>query len=199
MTHYQNIEFILANGLHCCNCNVQDPEFINIGHKSLIKSRGNSQVSIAPGGVLNDYIPFYFHYKMPMLYHIFKGRVNEYKGSQEDIIYLVSSVEEVVRQGLPFIFTDRHAYLAHKIIYNEVDDLTNLNWDVIKDDTWHTAYSDLKKEVKQSEFLVHQHLPAKAIIGIVTQNIDVASFVEQQMKNLNVYMPIAIKPNFYYI
>lgn len=32
-------------------------------------------VSIDPGGVLNDYIPFYFHYKMPMLYNIWKKDV----------------------------------------------------------------------------------------------------------------------------
>ncbi|MEJ7780116.1 MAG: DarT ssDNA thymidine ADP-ribosyltransferase family protein [Daejeonella sp.] len=75
MTHYSNIEFILREGLHCCNCKPQDPEYTSIGYKTLINNRGRSVVSIDPGGVLNDYIPFYFHYKMPMLYNIWKKDV----------------------------------------------------------------------------------------------------------------------------
>jgi hypothetical protein len=127
MTHYRNTGFILRNGLHCCNCGVQDPDYINIGHKSLIDNRGQSLVSESTGGVLNDYIPFYFHYKMPMLYHIFKGMVKEYKGKQNDIIYLISTVEKIKEMQLPFLFTDRHAYLAHKTIFNNYGALEKLS------------------------------------------------------------------------
>ncbi len=88
MTHYSNVGFILRNGLYCCNGGVTDPNYINIGHKSLIDKRGLAPVTIPPGGVLNDYIPFYFHYKMPMLWHIHKNLVDDYAGSQNEIIYL---------------------------------------------------------------------------------------------------------------
>ena len=198
MTDYRNIGFILQHGLHCCNCAIQDPNYINIGHKTLITSRGDAELAAPPGGVLNDYIPFYFHYKMPMLYHIYKGRVKDYSGSQEDIIYLISDPETIEKNNLPFLFTDRHAYLAHKQVYNQLSDLDKLQWNTIKDNEWHLTYSALKKEVKQAEFLVHHHVPISAIRGIVVHNDKVATFVRSQILQVSLEMPVVVKPNYYY-
>jgi hypothetical protein len=198
MTHYRNTGFILRNGLHCCNCGVQDPHYINIGHKSLIDYRGESPVLQSPGGVLNDYIPFYFHYKMPMLYHIFNGMVKDYAGTQNEIIYLVSSVEKIIEMKLPFLFTDRHAYLAHKTIFNNYEALKKLRWDIIKDDTWHKEYSALRKELKQAEFLIHQHLPVTGILGLVAQNEEIATFVRNEILLANLPLQVAVKPEYYY-
>lgn len=198
MTDYRNIGFILQNGLHCCNCGVQDPDYINIGHKKLIANRGNSVLSIAPGGVLNDYIPFYFHYKMPMLYHIYTGRVKDYAGSQSDIIYLVSTAETISNLQLSYLFTDRHAYLDVKKLYNKLPDLQKLAWDIIRDNTWHETYSQLRKELKQAEFLVHQHVPTQALIGIAVQNNNVATFVQQEVKKAGLNLQVVIKPQYYY-
>ncbi len=145
MTHYRNTGFILRSGLHCCNCEVQDPDYINIGHRSLIVNRGQSPVSKSPGGVLNDYVPFYFYYKMPRLYNIFNGTVREYSGTQNEIIYLVSTVEKVMELEIPFLFTDRHAYLNHKTIFNQYSALKKLTWDVIKDEHGTENILTLKK------------------------------------------------------
>jgi hypothetical protein len=142
----------------------------NIGHRSLIDNRGQAAITIEPGGVLNDYIPFYFHYKMPMLYQIYGGLVKDYTGKQEEIIYLVTTAEKIAELKAPFIITDRHAYLAHKSVYNELQDLRKLSWDVITDDTWYYQYSDLRKELKQAEFLIYRHVPVAALLGIVTHN-----------------------------
>jgi len=198
MTHYRNTAFILQNGLYCCNCGVQDPAYINIGHKSLIENRGQSPVLQSPGGVLNDYIPFYFHYKMPMLYHIFNGIVKEYSGTQNEIIYLISYVEKIIEMQIPFLFTDRHAYLAHKTIYTKYEELEKLRWDIMKDDTWHKEYSDQKKELKQSEFLIHQHLPLTGILGIVAQNEEIATFVRKEISLADLSLQIVVKPEYYY-
>lgn len=199
MTHFRNLPFILKNGLHCCNCAVQDPNYINIGHRSLISNRGQSAVTIDPGGILNDYIPFYFHYKMPMLYHIFKGMVKDYVGLQEEVIYLVSSAEKVQSLGLPFVFTNRHAYLATKILYNQLQDLDKLRWDIIKDDTWYLQYTELRKELKQAEFLAHQHMPVDAILGIVANNEQIAKFANSAIKDANSPLRVEIRPGYYYL
>lgn len=198
MTDYKNIGFILQNGLHCCNCEVQDSNFISIGHKTLINNRGGSALPLSPFGVLNDYIPFYFHYKMPMLYHIFKNKVIDYKGKQEDIIYLVSSIEKIEISNLSFLFTDRHAYLAHKQVYNKIDDIANLHWDIIENDDWHLSYSELKKELKQAELLIYKHVPISAIIGIVVHNDIVAKFVQNEITKSGLQLKVAIRPNYYY-
>ncbi len=198
MTDYHNIGFILQNGLHCCNCDIQDPNYISIGHKSLINSRGSSVLNLHPFGVLNDYIPFYFHYKMPMLYHLFKNKVSEYIGNQEDIIYLISNFDLIREANLPFLFTDRHAYLAHKQVYNQMTDIDKLHWEIIKNDDWYLSYSDLKKELKQAEFLVYKHLPISAIAGIVVHNNNVANFVQNEIAKSGLSLKVAIRPNYYY-
>lgn len=198
MTDYRNIGFIIKNGLHCCNCGVQDPNYINIGHKTLITNRGNSAVTVEPGGVLNDYIPFYFHYKMPMLYHIYRGWVKDYVGSQSDIIYIVSTAETIASMQIHYLFTDRHAYLNLKKLYNQLADLQKLAWQVIRDDTWHSEYSELRKELKQAEFLVHQHLPVQALLGIVVNNDNVATFVKNEVAQTGSNLQVVIRPEYYY-
>ena len=199
ITHYRNAGFILRNGLYCCNYNgVHDPDFVSIGHQSLIDNRGQSEVKIPPGGVLNDYIPFYFHYKMPMLYHLYKRKVKEYQGSQEDIIYLISSIEKVQELGLPFLFTDRHAYLKHKRVFNNTEHLDQLSWHIIKEDTWHQEYSALRKELKQAEFLIHQMVPVKAILGFVAHNEEIATFVRKQIQMLGLDLQVAVRTKYYY-
>lgn len=198
MTYYRNIGFILRNGLHCCNCTVRDPDYVGIGFKTLINNRGMWPVNIEPAGVLNDYIPFYFHYKMPMLYNIFNNEVLEYRGTQQEIIYLVSSAEKVAELQLPFVFTDRHAYVAYKNFFNEYGDLEKLNWRIIKDETWYLQYTQLRKELKQAEFLIYQHLPIAGILGIVAHNEEIATFVENEIAAAGLSLKVAVKPEYYY-
>ena len=198
MTHYRNIAFILQNGIHSCNGQVHDADYINIGHRSLISRRGLSTVTLPPGGVINDYVPFYFHYKMPMLYHISQGQVTSYEGTQHEIVYLVSTAEKIQEQNIPYVFTDRHAYLAHKAVYNSLTDLQRLSWNVIKDDTWFQNYTALRKELKQAEFLVYQHLPVTALLGIVCHNDEIANSVRNDIAQTNSNLQIAVKPEYYY-
>ena len=51
--------------------------------------------------MLADYVPFYFAPRSPMLYAIYKCNVQDYTGSQEEIVYLVSTVEIATGLGLP--------------------------------------------------------------------------------------------------
>lgn len=198
MTHYTNSGFILQNGIHSCNGKVHDPNYVNIGHRTLITGRGQSPIALPPGGVLNDYVPFHFHYKMPMLHNIYKGDVPDYIGTQNEIIYLVSAAEHIHALNIPFVFTDRHAYLQHKAVYNTLQDLSRLNWGVIKDETWYKVYTALRKELKQAEFLVYQHVPVNALLGIVCQNDQIANFVQAASHQANLNLQVIVKPEYYY-
>jgi hypothetical protein len=198
MTYYRNIGFILRNGLHCCNCGVQDKEYVSIGFKTLITNRGAWPVTKDPNGVLNDYIPFYFHYKMPMLYKIFKNEVQDYNGKQEEIIYLVTTTEKIAELQLPFVFTDRHAYVAYLNFYNQYTELEKLNWNIIKDETWFMQYTQLRKELKQAEFLIHQYLPVKGILGIVVHNDEIATFVKNEIAIAGMALQVIVKSDYFY-
>lgn len=68
ITHYQNLEFILQNGLQCPNSQTQDPNYVNIGKKDIIGKRGAKPVRLEPSpGMIHEYVPFYFCYRSPML------------------------------------------------------------------------------------------------------------------------------------
>ena len=199
MTHYKNLSYIFREGLLCSNSEIKDPSFIPIGHRTLIAMRGHEAVSIAPFGVLNDYVPFYFHYKMPMLYQIANGEVPDFAGSQNEIVYLCSDMKTISAHGLPFIFTDRHAYLHTKGVYNNMDDLNRLNWDVILNPIMQGGYSALKKEYKQAELLVYRHFPIVSITGIVCCTEPIATFVRDELKAANISIPVVVRPDFYYL
>src|SRR5207302_9261358 len=73
ITHINNIRWVLEHGLHCRNGASVDPNFVEIGNPDLISSRARRSVPVAPGGLLSDYIPFYFTPHSPMLYNIKTG------------------------------------------------------------------------------------------------------------------------------
>lgn len=198
LTHYRNLPFIFRNGLHCPNCIVKHPDFVNIGFQTLIDSRGTTPVKVEPGGVLNDYVPFYFCPRSPMLFMIHKGRVLEYKGTQQELVYLVSNVEAVDAAGIPYVFTDRHAKLSYAQHYNNCNQLDNLDWDAIKNEHWGQQYGETIKEKKQAEFLVHQTLPFSLVKGIVCHNDDVYRAINQMMNDTGTSLPVVCKPQFYY-
>ena len=109
IVHRDNVPWILRNGMHCKNSKVHDATFCPIGNAELIDKRSTRVVPIAPGGVLADYVPFYFTPFSPMMYNIYTGRGAVPRRANDEICILVSSMHKVAAMGLPFVFTDRHA------------------------------------------------------------------------------------------
>ena len=60
ITHRDNVPHILAKGLHCQSSDVVNPDFVPIGSPSIIDKRASKTVGAPPGGMLVDYVPFYF-------------------------------------------------------------------------------------------------------------------------------------------
>ena len=74
IVHRDNVPWILDHGLHCANSGVLDPFYVPIGNGELIDKRKTWPVPVAPGGVLGDYVPFYFTPFSPMMLNIKSGR-----------------------------------------------------------------------------------------------------------------------------
>src|SRR5688572_2415484 len=133
ITHRNNLAWILENGLHCPNSGTADPNFISIGNPELIDRRSTKNVPIAPFGRLSDYIPFYFTPFSPMMNNIVTGYGGITKRSREHIVIIISSLRRVQELSLPFIFTDRHAYLEAAQWYSGLQDLdTGIDWDSLR-------------------------------------------------------------------
>ena len=88
ITHRANIPWLVANGIHCATSPTQDPAFRPIGNAELIGKRRHRALPPAYGGVLSDYVPFYFTPYSPMMYNIHTGYGGIEKQRNEDIVKL---------------------------------------------------------------------------------------------------------------
>lgn len=199
ITHYDNLDLILKKGIHCPNSNKASSSYINVGHQNLIAKRGKRTVPISPNGVLNDYVPFYFAPKSPMLYSIFKKNVDGFSGNQKDIIYLVSSVETIIEAKLDFVFTDGHAYELISKFYNKFSDLNKIDWHLMGATYWNNTVEDNDRmRRRMAEFLVYQFVPVSCILAIVVQNEKTKDVVESVQNKCNTQIQTLIKPGWYY-
>ncbi|MDH1637608.1 MULTISPECIES: DarT ssDNA thymidine ADP-ribosyltransferase family protein [Aeromonas] len=90
IVHRDNLEWILTHGLWAGNGQQQNPHWVHIGLPELIAKRARHPVPLAPYGVLNDYVPFYFTPFSPMLSNIHAGR-GVPRRENDEILILVSS------------------------------------------------------------------------------------------------------------
>lgn len=124
-----------------------------------------------PGLYVGECVPFYFCPRSIMLYVIHKKRSPhlDFKGGQENIIHLVSSMREADAwakyHNQRTAFTDNNAGSSCFNDYSDLGDLNRLNWDAI----YHKGYwgdNETIKSAKQSEFLIEDKFPLELITGI---------------------------------
>ena len=167
ITHRDNLPWIVVNGLHCANSDSRDPNFVPIGNAELIGKRNTRGIPPPLGGTLSDYVPFYFTPRSPMLLNIKTGYNGIRQRRNEEIVVLVTSLPHLRKKNIPFLFTDRHAYLAAARFTDDLTKLNAIDWDILKASDFKRDNDDLgKMERYQAEALVHRHVPFDALIGV---------------------------------
>ena len=199
ITHRDNLPWLLARGLHCPSAAEQDPEFIPIGKQELIDKRARRVVPMPPGGVLSDYIPFYFTPASMMLFNIVTGHGVQ-KQRREDIVVLVSSLSRLQQLGLPFLFSDRHAYLANAEFSDRLEDLADfVPWALLQaKDFKRDLENPDKTDRYQAEALVHHHLPASALLGIGTYTNEARVAVSAEVAAHQLPLKVVTRPNWFF-
>ncbi|AYJ74821.1 MULTISPECIES: type II toxin-antitoxin system toxin DNA ADP-ribosyl transferase DarT [Thermus] len=192
ITHIKNLASILeTGGLLPLN---RSPRHQSIAYEHIRERRGQTRVPLKPGGTLNDYVPFYFCPRSPMLYAVHTGST-DYWGGQTPILHLVSSVQAVHAKGLDFVFTDQHAVLLHARFFNNPQDLSKLDWGAIQASFW----SQVKAQ-KQAEFLVYDFFPWDLVqeIGVIDDKI--AQEVRQILQRFpnRRHPPVRVRRDWYY-
>ncbi|NVF13473.1 type II toxin-antitoxin system toxin DNA ADP-ribosyl transferase DarT [Vreelandella maris] len=199
ITHRQNLPWILANGLHAGHGGRRAPEWVVIGNEELISRRAHRDVPLAPGGVLNDYVPFYFTPFSPMMYNIHTGRGGVRSVANRDIVILVSSLHKIAELGLPFVFTDRHAYPVTAHYFNDLDSLSAIDWPLLQQRNFQRDPDDPEKiERYQAEALIHQHVPIQALLGAICYTPQVQLELQQQAAELGGTLDIHCRPSWYF-
>lgn len=194
ITHIENLPGILREGGLWCDAerNARNLVTTNIAHSHIKQRRMSRPVPVAAGGTLADYVPFNFCSRSVMLYPVSRGH-GDYQGGQDSILHLVSRISRVQSAGIPFAFTDRHAYLAHALFFDDLADLDQVPWDAMPAQYWQAV-----KEERQAEFLVHRFLPWAAVVLIGVRSQAIATRVEQILVGQAHKPGVKLQPSWYY-
>lgn len=196
MVHWENVEYILRNGLCCREHANSDPNYINIGHRQLITDRHDHPIAIPGAGNLGEYVPFYFAGHSPMLYLIMNGFKGVEKRPQDDIVYFVSDFSKIEEAGLKYIFTDMNAKLAVVNFFNDKKDFDKLKWDIVKNSNWKNDENNIaRQDYKQAEFLVRSHVPIECITHLVLKTSAREDHYRQLINDLNLDIEVVVDNN----
>lgn len=198
ITHRDNVPWILEHGLHAATSKVLDPNFKNIGNPDLIGKRAKREVTVGPAGTLSDYIPFYFTPFSIMMLNIHTG-YNVKQVPNEEIVILVSSLHRIAELGIPFVFTDQHAYPVAASYFTDLNDLQHVDWDLLNSrDFKHDPDDPGKKERYQAEALIWKHLPAQGLLGICSYTQAVDAGIRSELAKLNIQMQTVVQRGWYF-
>lgn len=197
ITPVDNLSGIIKKGGLYCDRDAKRINFVSIGHRHIKERRENKKVPKGPGGVVSDYVPFYFAPRSPMLFVIYKGGVEGYTGGQGPIIHLCSSTEAVSAAGLDWVFTEGQAAMGYTDFFDDLDDLDEIDWPLMQSKYWHDTndYPDRCRR-RQAEFLVHKFFPWELVSEIGVCNTATA---EKVNKILHGNGPtVTVKQGWYY-
>jgi hypothetical protein len=185
--HIENLAVCLQRrALHTPNhCPDDGLTYRTIHNVDIQQQRRRRRIPCGPGGVIHDYLAFYFGYLSPVLFQLKTGRVQGYTEGQEPLIYLVSSVQAIHEAGLQFVFSDGHGIAFDTHWYADVSDLDKVDWNMVYQRYWAADYErDMDRQRrKQAEFLVYRQCDWALIqeIGVLNTTIKarVEDFLEQ--------------------
>jgi hypothetical protein len=200
IVHVDNVPWILDHdGLHCRNWPEQNPDYINIGNPELIDKRSRHRVPIPPGGTLSDFVPFYFTPFSIMMFNIKTGYGGIPRRENHDIVIFVSSIHHLRSLGVPFVFTNQHAYAVATEFFTEVERLDQIDWALLRSRNFKTDDMDPGKQLRyQAEALVHRHAPLAALQGIGCSDEAVRDRMTGWLSERGLKIPVKTTPSWYF-
>lgn len=185
-------------------------EHANIAYQGAQGKRATKLVARPPGGVLHDYVPFYFAPRSPMLMAINGGRVEGCAYRQQHIVHFETTVEAVVEKDLAFVFYDQNATLDFANCYSNLKDLAKIDWDLFYEAPrldgycayWFSTVNNpryiRRMETRQAEFLVHKGIPLSLMNCVGVYSPEQATEVQEIFDDAGIDMPVEVKTAWYY-
>jgi len=173
---------------------------VEVGHLDIKLRRRSRPALVGPGGVVADYVPFYFAPRSPMMYVIDRGGVPNYDGGCDELVYLTTTVERLLELGLRPIFTDRNAAVAYARFTDDVTHLEALvDWALMEAMWWYdTPAEPDRKERRMAECLVHRRVPWEAFQEVSAQNQQCARKAWGILSTAGVTTAVSVRPAWYF-
>lgn len=200
-THVDHLETVVENGL-LADTTAKSAGLltVEVGNQGIKDQRRRRAVPVAPGGVVADYVPFYFAPRSPMMSAIEHGRVPTYTAGCDDLIYLVTTVEQLEDLGLTVLYTDRNATLAFAKFSDDSSDLATLiDWELMRAKYWSNTDQDPeRRERRMAECLAHEGVPWEAFSEVVARNEACAASARAVLARLGESTGVVVRPDWYF-
>ena len=170
-----------------------------IGMNNIKQRRLATRLTSHPDLYVGDCVPFYFCPRSVMLYVIHAGNHLHlsYRGGQEPIIHLEADLRRVVavadNHSRRWAFTSANAASSYFDDFNDLSQLSKLDWDAIQANRW----TD-RKESKQAEFLVEESFPWHMVSRIGVKSARIGTRVLNLLQKTDHRPQVEIKPGWYY-
>lgn len=203
LVHVDNLATLLTrDSLHAPHSTPTDGlSYHPIHNVSVQESRHVRSIPCGPGGMIHDYVPFYFGPLSVMLLNLKTGRVPGYSEGQAPLIYLLTTAQAIQQAGCRFVFSDGHGLAGFTHWYDDLAQLDQVDWDIVGARYWSDQPDDNdRKRRKQAEFLVWQSLDWTLIRGIAVLNPSMKQRVEGILDQFpqRLRPKVAVKANWYY-
>jgi hypothetical protein len=117
----------------------------------------------------------------------------------DEIIILVSSLNDVARLNIPFLFTDRHAYTAMARYFTDLNQLDQIDWPLLASRSFtHDPDDPGKKERYQAEALIWHHLPLEALLGVCSYTNEVQQWVQAEIDRRSLNLKAIMERSWYF-
>ena len=135
-----------------------------------------------------------------MAYNIHTGR-NVAKRANSEIIILVTSLVKLKKDGVSFLFTDRHASASvpPAKFSHDLKDLDRIDWKILQARDFSRDNDDLDKTSRyQAETLVHKHMPISSLLSVACCDDDQREQVEKLAKKHGASLKFVTKRGWYF-
>jgi hypothetical protein len=200
-THIANLEGIFRSGALLCDglCRASGYTVRDIAYSNLKDQRSRTLVEVPPGGTLDEYVPFYFGPRSPMLFAYMKGNVTGKPESQDEIVYFATAAETLAENGVPFAFTDGHPIREPKAFYNDLRYLDQVDLPLMKERYWNDTDEDPdRKRRRQAEFLAWERVPLPMIMAVAGRTDSVRLALQEIVTDHSLDIRCLKRPSWYY-
>lgn len=116
-----------------------------------------------------------------------------------EVVVLISSLRTLSELGVPFVFSDRHAYLKFARFTCELANLNDpgwIDWSSLQAGNYRRDDVD-RFDRYQAEALVHRHMPVGALLGIACYTEAVRREVEAQALHTGLDVKVVMRQEWY--
>ena len=136
----------------------------SIANPNIQNRRSTMPVPVGPGGVVHDYVPFYFASVNPMLLQILSCKIVD----QPYICFIAVPIEKLMEESVVFTNASANTTIPPKF-YEDPIDLDQLDWEQIDSRGW-KKQSDEDRHARMAEALVYRKVPLDWIDSYIVFN-----------------------------